>query len=77
MTNAENVDDYDMDDRHSDLEQLDAQMKLIENEDGISEGMLGESEESSDSNNHIYVRPNQLDWKNGIPRFITNDDGTV
>ena len=51
-------------------------MEIIENGEDMSEGMIGESDESSDSNNHIYIRPNQIDWKNGVPRFINNDDGT-
>ena len=52
---------------------LDAQMEIIENQGDLSEGMLGESE-SSDSNNHIYVQPNQLDWKTGVARLINTDE---
>ena len=40
-----------------------------ENLEDVTEGMLGESEQSSDSNNHVYINDN-------IPRFITNPDGS-
>lgn len=47
-------------------------MEIIENQADLSDGLL--DSESSDSNNHIYVRPNQLDWKTGVARLISQEE---
>jgi hypothetical protein len=69
MTKGENEDSMSEQRNH---DKLDAQMEIIENQADLSDGLL--DSESSDSNNHIYVRPNQLDWKTGVARLISQEE---